>query len=70
MKNIFSLIKRLFKPNNEEIQEAPRFEEWYHEMNPRDKFIPNVEEVGRAILEFKNEQKRMSTNNHVHSQSF
>jgi hypothetical protein len=70
MKTVISLITRLFKFQEKEIQEAPRFEEWYNQMNPRDTYIPNVDEVGRAILEFKNAQRLRHTQNNGHSQSF
>lgn len=70
MKNIFSLTQRLFKQPAQEIQEAPRFEEWFNEMYPRDTFNPHMEEFGRTLLEFKHEQKCKLTNKNVHSQSF
>jgi hypothetical protein len=44
MKNIIPLIKCLFKQSNQEIQEAPRFEEWFLEMNPRTPLV-NVDEI-------------------------
>ena len=70
MKYILSLTQRLFKQRSQEIQEAPRFEEWYNQMFPKDTFNPKMEEFGRVMLEFKNEQKRKLTKRNVHSQSF
>jgi hypothetical protein len=69
MKHIFSLIPRLFKQTPVEIEEAPRFEEWYNQMFPKDTFNPKMEEFGKTILEFKNEQKRLLTQRNSHSQS-
>jgi len=70
MKTLLSLIARLFKSQEVQIQEAPRFEEWFNELYPRDKHIPNLEAFGEAILEFKNQQKRKLTQVNDHSQSF
>lgn len=70
MKTLISLIDRLFKSQEVQIQEAPRFEEWYNQMFPKDNYIPEMEEFGRTILEFKNEQKRKLTQGNCHSQSF
>jgi hypothetical protein len=70
MKNILSLTQRLFKQHPQEIQEAPRFEEWYNQMFPKDTFNPQMEEFGKTMLEFKNEQKYKLTKRNVHSQSF
>jgi hypothetical protein len=39
-------------------------------MFPKDTFNPKMEEFGRVMLEFKNEQKRKLTKRNVHSQSF
>jgi hypothetical protein len=52
----------------EEIQEAPRFEEWYNQMFPKDTFNPHMEEFGQTILQFKNEQKAKLTNKNVRLQ--
>ena len=68
MKHILSLIPRLFKSTPEEIQEAPRFEEWYNQMFPKDTFNPHMEEFGQTILQFKNEQKAKLTNKNVRLQ--
>ena len=62
MKTLLSLIDRFTNQPQPEIQEAPRFEEWFHQMYPRDKYNPQMEEFGKTILEFKNEQKRKLTN--------
>jgi hypothetical protein len=69
MKTLISLTTRLFKSQEVEIQEAPRFEEWFNELYPRDKHIPNLDAFGEAMLEFKNEQKRKLTQGMVRSQS-
>lgn len=61
MKNLLSLISRFFKQTDVEIEEAPRFEDWFHEMFPKDNFNPHMDEFGKTILEFKNEQKRKLT---------
>ena len=61
MKPLISLITRLFKSQEVQIQEAPRFEEWFNELYPRDKFIPNLDAFGEAMLEFKNQQKQKIT---------
>lgn len=68
MKNILSLTQRLFKQPSQEIQEAPRFEEWYNQMFPKDTFNPHMEEFGKTILQFKNEQKAKLTNKNVRLQ--
>lgn len=69
MKTLISLTTRLFKSQEVEIQEAPRFEDWYNQMFPKDNYIPEMEEFGKTILEFKNEQKRKLTQGMVRSQS-
>lgn len=70
MKTLNSLIDRLFKPTQVDVQEAPRFEDWFHQMYPKDNYIPELEEFGKTILEFKNEQKRKLTQQYSRSQSF
>lgn len=61
MKHLLPLIPRLFKQSQMEIQEAPRFEDWFHQMFPKDTYNPRMDEFGKTILEFKNEQKRKLT---------
>lgn len=70
MKNIISLLTRFSKQPQTEIQEAPRFEEWFNQMYPRDTFNPHMEEFGKTILEFKQDQKRKLTQRNGHSQSY
>lgn len=69
MKTLLSLIDGFMKQAEPEIQEAPRFEDWFHQMYPRDKFNPDMEEFGNTILQFKEDQKRKLTQTNGHSQS-
>ena len=62
MKPLTNFISRLFNQANNEMQEAPRFEEWYNQMFPKDTFSPQMEEFGRTMLNFKKEQKEKLTN--------
>jgi hypothetical protein len=62
MKSLTNFIPRLFNQANQEIEEAPRFEEWYNQMFPKDTFNPHMEEFGRTMLTFKKEQKDKLTN--------
>jgi|APGre2960657373_1045057.scaffolds.fasta_scaffold76282_3 hypothetical protein len=61
MKHLLPLITRLLKQSQTEIEEAPRFEDWFHQMFPKDTYNPSMDEFGKTILEFKNEQKRKLT---------
>jgi hypothetical protein len=62
MKPLTNFISRLFSQANQEIEEAPRFEDWYNQMFPKDTFNPQMEEFGRTMLTFKQEQKDKLTN--------
>jgi len=70
MKNITSLIARFFKQSEIEIQEAPRFEDWFNQMFPKDNYNPAMDEFGKTMLEFKQDQKRQLTQRNGHSQSY
>lgn len=70
MKNILSLTQRLFKQHSQEIQEAPRFEEWYNQMFPKDSYKEEFEEFYKTMWDFKNEQRCKLTKGNAHSQSF
>jgi hypothetical protein len=70
MKKILSLIDRFAKQSQPEIQEAPRFEEWFNQMYPRDTYNPAMDEFRKTILSFKEDQKRKLTQRNGHSQSF
>jgi hypothetical protein len=49
MKTIITFFKSFGRPV--EIQEAPRFEEWWNQMNPKDKPLDNFDEFRKVILE-------------------
>ena len=57
----FSPVVNWLKPKQTELKEAPRFEDWFHQMFPKDTYNPSMDEFGKTILEFKNEQKRKLT---------
>ncbi len=42
--SLFAPVVNWFKPKESEVKEAPRFEEWFLEMNPR-KPLVNVDEI-------------------------
>ena len=69
MKHIFSLIPRLFKQTPVEIEEAPRFEEWFNQMFPKDSYKEEFNEFYKTMWEFKQDQKRQLTQRNGHSQS-
>jgi len=59
MKKIATLLTPVvnwFKPKETEMKEAPRFEEWYHKLNPRDE-VPNAEEFFQVMHDFKFNKK-------------
>jgi hypothetical protein len=62
MKNLIITIVRNMKRNAKEIQEAPRFEEWYNEMFPKDIYNEQFNEFAKTMMDFKQEQKRKLTN--------
>jgi hypothetical protein len=70
MKKILSLINRFMKQSDNEIQEAPRFEEWYNQMFPKDSYKEEFNEFYKTMWEFKEDQKRQLTQRNAHSQSF
>lgn len=70
MKNILHSLKSAFYSRSLEIKEAPRFEVWFNEMYPKDKFNPQMDDFGKTILKFKQDQKRKLTQINSHSQSF
>jgi hypothetical protein len=63
-------MTRLFKQPEIEIQEAPRFEDWFNQMFPKDNFNPHMDEFGKTMMEFKEDQKRKLTQRNGHSQSY
>ena len=62
MKPLTNFISRLFNQANNEIQEAPRFEEWYNQMFPKDSYKEGFEEFYKTMWDFKKEQKEKLTN--------
>jgi hypothetical protein len=58
------------KQSDNEIQEAPRFEEWYNQMFPKDSYKEEFNEFYKTMWEFKEDQKRQLTQRNAHSQSF
>ena len=50
--SLFAPVVNWFKPKESELKEAPRFEEWFNEMNPRTP-VPNVDEFAEALYNFK-----------------
>jgi len=61
MKAIITFIKSLSAP--QQIQEAPRFEDWYHQLNPKDKPLSNFKELEKVIYEHKFGKKMKKTMN-------
>jgi hypothetical protein len=58
------------KQSENEIQEAPRFEEWYNQMFPKDSYKEEFNEFYKTMWEFKQSQKSQLNQRNVHSQSF
>ena len=50
--SLFAPVVNWLKPKETELKEAPRFEEWFNEMNPRTP-VPNVDEFAEALYNFK-----------------
>ena len=50
--SLFAPVVNWLKPKQTELKEAPRFEDWYFEMNPRTP-VPNVDEFAEALYNFK-----------------
>jgi hypothetical protein len=45
-------VRRWTTPKQSDLNEAPRFEEWFNEMNPRTA-VPNVDEFAEVLYNFK-----------------
>lgn len=69
MKTITSLLTRFTKQNQIEIEEAPRFEDWFNQMFPKDNFNPHMDEFSKTMMEFKEDQKLKLTQRNGHSPS-
>mgnify|MGYP000064471308 CR=1 FL=1 len=50
--SLFAPVVNWLKPKQTELKEAPRFEEWFNEMNPRTA-VPNVDEFAEVLYNFK-----------------
>jgi hypothetical protein len=50
--SLFAPVVNWFKPKESEVKEAPRFEEWFLEMNPRTS-VPNADEFAEVLYNFK-----------------
>ena len=50
--SLFAPVVNWLKPKQTELKEAPRFEDWYLEMNPRTP-VPNVDEFAQVLYDFK-----------------
>jgi hypothetical protein len=60
--SLFAPVVNWFKPNEVELKEAPRFEDWYHKVNPVQK-VPNADEFYQVLYDFKFNNKN-SINSH------
>ena len=54
--SLFAPVVNWFKPKETEIKEAPRFEDWYFQMNPRTA-VPNSDEFFQVMYDFKFNKK-------------
>jgi hypothetical protein len=45
-------VKRWTAPKQSDSSEAPRFEEWFNQMNPRTA-VPNVDAFAEVLYDFK-----------------
>ena len=54
--SLFAPVVGWLKPKEVELKEAPRFEDWYLEMNPRTP-VPNVDEFAEVMYNFKFNKK-------------
>jgi hypothetical protein len=61
MKAIITFIKSLSQP--QEIKEAPRFQDWYEQINPKDKPLENFQEFQKVLYEYKFGKKMKKTMN-------
>jgi hypothetical protein len=62
MKTLIITIKSALQRQSKEIQEAPRFEEWYNQMFPKDTYNEQFNQFAQTMMEFKQEQKRKISN--------
>ena len=58
--SLFAPVVNWFKPKEVELKEAPRFEDWYHRLNPVNE-VPNADEFYQVLYDFKFNKKNPIT---------